>query len=81
MCMKKCHAKEFFFLQSDCLSNLAILYGLCILDISFPYWPLLCGGVSNKHCLLSFFYFDGPEPLQFTWQFKLVTKFFAYLKE
>ena len=36
MCMKKCHAKKiFFFVQSDCLSNLAILYGLCILDSSF----------------------------------------------
>ena len=28
MCMRKCR-------QNDCLSNLAILYGLCILDSSF----------------------------------------------
>ena len=27
----------FFFLQSECLSNLTILYGLCILDSSFLY--------------------------------------------
>ena len=47
-CQKK------FFLQSDCLSNLAILYGLCILDSSFPYWPLCVSGVSNKHCLFQF---------------------------
>ena len=51
MCMKKCHAKKYFW-QSDCLSNIAILYGLCMLDSSFLY----CGGVCNKHCLLSFFF-------------------------
>ena len=40
----------FFFLQSDCLSNLAILYGLCILDSSLLYLPLLCWGylISNR---------------------------------
>ena len=35
MCTKKCHAIKLFFLQNDCLSNLAILHGLCILDCSF----------------------------------------------
>ena len=30
-----------YFWQSDCLSNLAILYGFCILDSRFLYWPLL----------------------------------------
>ena len=44
----------FFLLLNYCFSNLAIFYGLCILDISFLYW-LLVGGVSDKHCLLSFF--------------------------
>ena len=34
-CQKK------YFWQSDCLSNLAILYGLCILDSSFLYY---CAG-------------------------------------
>ena len=52
MCMKKCYAKTYFW-QSDCLSNLAILYGLCILDSSFLYWPLLCGGY-----LISIAYFS-----------------------
>ena len=33
-CMKKCPAKNYFW-QSDCLSNLAILYGLCFLDSGF----------------------------------------------
>ena len=33
--MKRCHAKKKYFWQSDCLSNLAILYGLCILHSSF----------------------------------------------
>ena len=33
-----------YFWQSNCLLNLAILYSLCILDSSFLYWPLLCGG-------------------------------------
>ena len=33
-----------YFWQSDCISNLAILYGLCILDSSFLYQPLLHGG-------------------------------------
>ena len=46
--------KTFFWLN-NCFSNLAILYGLCILDISFLHWPLL-RGVSDKHCLLSFFF-------------------------
>ena len=36
----------------------AILYGLCILDSNFLYWPLLCGGVSTKHCLFQFSSFD-----------------------
>ena len=50
-----------FFWQSDCFANLAILYGLCILDSSFLYWPLKKmakfsnkWGVSNKHCLFQF---------------------------
>ena len=53
MCMKKCHAKKInCFWKSDCLSNLAILYGLCILDSSFLYWPLLCGEylISIAYC-------------------------------
>ena len=54
-CMKKCHAKKIFLLN-NCFSNLAILYGLCILDINFLHWPLL-QGVSYKLCLLSFFSF------------------------
>ena len=33
-----------FFWQSDCLSNLVILYGLCILDSTFLYRPLMYGG-------------------------------------
>ena len=37
MCMKKCHAKKKFFWLNNCFSNLAILYGLCILGISFLY--------------------------------------------
>ena len=39
MCMKKCHAKKkrVFVWLNNCLSNLAILYGLCILAISFLY--------------------------------------------
>ena len=43
------------------LNNLAILYGLCILDISFLHWP--AGVVSDKHCLLSFFsiFFNKTE--------------------
>ena len=43
-----------FFWLNNCFSKLAILYGLGILDISFLHWPLL-RGVSDKHCLLSFF--------------------------
>ena len=37
MCLKKCYAKKFLFLLNNCFSNLAILYGLCIRDISFLY--------------------------------------------
>ena len=36
MCMKYYHAKK-DFCQSDYLSNLAILYGLYILDSNFLY--------------------------------------------
>ena len=46
MCMKKCHGKKNFlemFWQSDCLSNLAILYDLCI-----PLLTITVRGVSNK---------------------------------
>ena len=43
------------FWQSDCLSNLAILYGLCILDSNFLYWLLLYGGY-----LISIAYFSFP---------------------
>ena len=45
-----------YFWQSDCLSNLAILYGLCMLDSSF-FIDYYCEGVCNKHCLLSFIFF------------------------
>ena len=55
-CQKK------YFWQSDCLSN--FLYGVCIRHISFLYWPLLCGGLSNKHCLLSFFHSFWKSPLE-----------------
>ena len=41
-------------LVSDCLSNLAILYGLCILDSSFLYWPLLCGYLISMLIVLFF---------------------------
>ena len=37
MCMKKCHAKKILLLLNNCFSNLAMLYGFCILDISFFY--------------------------------------------
>ena len=51
-----------YFWQSNCLSNLAILYGLCIIDSSFLYWPLLCGGGrSNKYCLFQFSFEPGHD--------------------
>ena len=53
MCLKKCHAKKYFW-QSDCLSNLAILYALCILDSSFLYWSLLCRGYLTSIAYFSF---------------------------
>ena len=37
MCMKKRHAKKFLLLLNNCFSNLAILYGFCLLNISFLY--------------------------------------------
>ena len=50
--MKKCHAKKNCFGLNNCLSNLAVLYGLCVLDISFLYWPLLCEGyLISSACL------------------------------
>ena len=50
-----------YFWQNDCLSNYATLYCLCILNSSFLYWPLLCGGylISIAYCFffsLSIFY-------------------------
>ena len=53
MCMK-CHAKKYFW-QSDSLSNLAILYGLCILDSSFLYLTITVQGYLIGFVL--FFYF------------------------
>ena len=40
------------FLAKWLLIKLTILYGLCILDSSFLYWPLLCGGylISIAYC-------------------------------
>ena len=35
--MKKCHAKKKNFWLNDCISNLSILFGLCILEFSFLY--------------------------------------------
>ena len=32
-----CQKDFYFFLQSDCISNLAILFDFCIFDISFGY--------------------------------------------
>ena len=40
-----------YFWQIDSLSNLAILYGLCILISSFLYWLLLRGGYLNTDLL------------------------------
>ena len=54
MCMKKCHARNFLLLLNNCFSNLAILYGFCILILVF-FIDHYCRGVSDKHCLLSFF--------------------------
>ena len=49
--MKKCHAKKFFFFWlNNCFSNLAILYGLCILDIknyAHNQTGLICVGNTN----------------------------------
>ena len=59
------HAKKIFLAKwLLCVSNLAILYGRCILDCSFLYWPLLCGGVGGGGNLISiaycpFFSFDN----------------------
>ena len=46
------------------LNNLAILYGLCILDISFFFIDQR--GLSDKHCLWPFFhlFFRKEEQLQ-----------------
>ena len=51
--MKNCHAKKMFWGQSECLSNLAILYGLCILDSSFCRTCFSMGdlGVQVSVCL------------------------------
>ena len=46
--MKKCHAKKKNFWQSDCLSN--FVFSIVVFFIDH-----YCAGVSNKHCLLSFF--------------------------
>ena len=43
-----------YFWHSDFLSNLAILYGLCILKSNFLYLTVTVQDVSTKHCLLSF---------------------------
>ena len=63
--MKKCHAKNFFLLN-NCLSNLAILYGLCIL---FVFLILIffidCGVVVGGWYLISIAncpFFSSPEP-------------------
>ena len=50
---KKKKKKKKFFWLNNCFSNLAILSGLC------TYIILPGGGVSDKHCLLSFFHFVG----------------------
>ena len=56
--MKKCHAKKSttYFWLNNFFSNLAIMYGLYSLDISFLYWPLLCRGylISIAYCLFFF---------------------------
>ena len=48
-----------YFWQNDCLSNFAILNGLCTFNSSFHHWQFLSGVVGdggiNKHCLLSLF--------------------------
>ena len=49
--------KKIYFWQSDCLSNLASLYGLCILHSSFLYWPLLCRGYLISIAYCPFFHF------------------------
>ena len=67
------------FWQSDCLSsNLAILYGLCILDSNFLYWPVLCrGGVGAgvKQFIISIAYFNfqfsSPEPIAHWWAYRI----------
>ena len=50
--MKNWHAKN--VLVKYCFSNLAILYGLVFLILVF-FIGHYCAGVSDKHCLLSFF--------------------------
>ena len=48
-----------YFWESDCLSNVAILYGLYSLDSSFLYWPLLGGGyLTSITC--PFFHSNSP---------------------
>ena len=52
--------KKLFWLNNCFSKNLAILYGLCILDISFLYWSLLCRGylINIAYCP---FYAPPPE--------------------
>ena len=50
--MLEVSCQNFFFSLNNGFSNIAILYGHCILDISF----IDCGGVSDKHCVLFFFF-------------------------
>ena len=54
MCMKKCHAPIKQFWQSDYLSNLAIFMAFVFSIVVF-FIDHYCTGVSNNHCLLSFF--------------------------
>ena len=56
----------FFFWLNTCFSNLAILYGLCILDISFSLLAVTIRGrvlISIAHC--AFFISTAiPQPVQ-----------------
>ena len=45
----------FFFLLNNCFSNLAILYSLCILDISF-FIDHYCGGYLISIAYYPFFF-------------------------
>ena len=53
--------KEVYCQKIDCLSNLAILYGLCILDSSFLYWSLLRGGYLISFAYYPFFSFGQTQ--------------------